>query len=63
LDLFARIVALGKIRERRSLRPGASGLEGKWVPMDHSKSKKHEGIAVLLAAASNCLKKSKNCCI
>ena len=31
--------------------------EGKWVPMDHSKSKKHEGVAVYLAIASNCLKK------
>jgi len=27
--------------------------EGKWVPMDHSKSKKHEGVAVYLAIASN----------
>jgi len=31
--------------------------EGKWVPMDHSKSKKHEGLAVYLAAASNTSKK------
>jgi len=28
-------------------------LEGKWVSMDHSKSKKHEGVAVYLAIASN----------
>jgi len=27
--------------------------EGKWVSMDHSKSKKHEGVAVYLAIASN----------
>jgi len=31
--------------------------EGKWVPMDHSKSKKHEGVAVYLAIASNMSKK------
>ena len=33
--------------------------EGKWVPMDQSKSKKHEGVAVYLAIASNTLKKSR----
>ena len=31
--------------------------EGKWVPMDHSKSKKQEGVAVYLALAGNTLKK------
>ena len=31
--------------------------EGKWVPMDHSKSKKHEGVAVFLAIHSNTSKK------
>ena len=31
--------------------------EGKWVPMDHSKSKKHEGLGVYLAAAGNMSKK------
>jgi len=31
--------------------------EGKWVSMDHSKSKKHEGVAVYLAIASNGSKK------
>jgi len=31
--------------------------EGKWVSMDHSKSKKHEGVAVYLAIASNTSKK------
>jgi len=31
--------------------------KGKWVPMDHSKSKKHEGVAVYLAIASNTSKK------
>ena len=28
-----------------------SGDKGKWVPMDHSKSKKHEGVGVNLAIA------------
>jgi len=31
--------------------------EGKWVSMDHSKSKKHEGVGVYLAIASNMEKK------
>jgi len=31
--------------------------EGKWVSMDHSKSKKHEGVAVYLAKAGNRSKK------
>ena len=31
--------------------------EGLWVPMDHSKSKEHEGVAVYLAIASNIYKK------
>jgi len=31
--------------------------EGKWVSMDHSKSKKHEGVAVFLTKLSNLLKK------
>jgi len=33
--------------------------EGRWVSMDHSNSKKHEGLAVYLAAASNGSKKSR----
>jgi len=56
-DLSARI-ELGVLSKETgvfSLRIGS--LEGKWVPMDHSKSKKHEGVAVLLAKASNTLKK------
>ena len=32
-------------------------LKRKWVPMDHSKSKKHEGVAVYLALSSNTSKK------
>jgi len=31
--------------------------EGKWESMDHSKSKKHEGVVVYLAIASNTSKK------
>ena len=31
--------------------------KGKWVSMDHSKSKKHEGLGVCLAIASNLSKK------
>jgi len=34
-----------------------SNRKGKWVPMDHSKSKKHEGLGVLLAIASDISKK------
>jgi len=34
-------------------------VEGKWVTMDHSKSKKHEGLGVFLATASNRSKKSR----
>jgi len=57
-DLFARILVLSKIRERGSLRPALAGsLKRKWVSMDHSKSKKHEGVAVYLAIASKLSKK------
>jgi len=58
--LPARIVALGvsraSILEGREIK-GVFSLEGKWVSMDHSKSKKHEGVAVYLAAASDLSKK------
>jgi len=56
-DLLARIEmgVLSKLKRRVALDLGS--LEGKWVPMDHSKSKKHEGVAVFLATASNLLKK------
>jgi len=56
-DLFARIELgrLGKLKHCVAL-VVFSG-EGKWVPMDHSKSKKHEGVAVYLAIASNSSKK------
>jgi len=56
-DLYARIELkqLSKLKRRIALILGS--LEGKWVPMDHSKSKKHEGVAVYLAEASNTSKK------
>jgi len=57
-DLIARI-ELGVL----SILDGCAAMdvfsgEGKWVPMDHSKSKKHEGVAVYLAIASNHSKKT-----
>ena len=56
--LFARIFVLSKIRERCSLRPNSeNNAERRWVPMDHSKSKEHEGLAVYLAIAGNLSKK------
>jgi len=36
-----------------------STSKGKWMPMDHLKSKKHEGVAVYLAMASNLSKKTR----
>ena len=58
-DLSARIElgVLSKLKRRVALFLGS--LKGKWVPMDHSKSKKHEGVAVYLAIASNMSKKIK----
>jgi len=56
-DFFARIVLgwVSKPEGRETI--GGGSQKGKWVPMDHSKSKKHEGVGVYLAIASNCLKK------
>ena len=58
-DLFASIELgrLGKLKGRVAL--GIGSNKGKWVPMDHSKSKKHEGLAVFLAAHCNTSKKSR----
>jgi len=58
-DLYARI-ELGRlgILEHCVALVVFSG-EGKWVLMDHSKSKKHEGVAVYLALAGNTLKKKR----
>jgi len=55
--LSARIElrVLSKLKRRVAL--VLSSIKGKWVPMDHSKSKKHEGLAVYLAEASNLVKK------
>ena len=55
-DLFARIV-LGLLSCLKRRVMCLCLEEGKWVPMDHSKSKKHEGVAVCLANASNLSKK------
>ena len=33
--------------------------KGKWMPMDHSESKKHEGVAVFLAIHSKLSKKER----
>ena len=54
-DLSARLHHLSTLP--RNVVLGVFSGEGKWVPIDHSKSKKHEGIAVYLAIASNGLKK------
>jgi len=54
LDYLSARIELGvlsKLEGREAL--GLGSLEGKWVTMDHSKSKKHEGVAVYLALLSN----------
>ena len=56
-DLFARIVLGVLSKLKRCVALVLDSLEGKWVPMDHSKSKKHEGLAVYLAESCNMLKK------
>jgi len=56
-DLSARIElgVLSHLKHRMAF--DAFIGKGKWVPMDHPKSKKHEGVAVYLAIASNLSKK------
>jgi len=56
LDLSARI-ELGLLSKLKSRKKSLCLSEGLWVSMDHSKSKKHEGVAVKLAIASNISKK------
>jgi len=58
-NLTARIVmgVLSKLESRLVI--GVGSNKGKWVPMDHSKSKKHEGVAVYLAVAGNRSKKMR----
>ena len=57
-DFFARIVAFRKSKKTCASRPiSENNAERRWVPMDHSKSKIHEGVAVFLAIASNLSKK------
>jgi len=55
LDILDRFPVHGSLPSRVALRVNAN--KGKWVSMDHSKSKKHEGVAVYLAMASNLSKK------
>ena len=50
-------IELGVLSNLKGCEALTSSFKGKWVPMDHSKSKKHVGVAVFLAAASNILKK------
>jgi len=56
-NLTARIELgrFGKLKWRVALNVFSG--EGRWVSMDHSKSKKHEGVAVFLAMLSNMSKK------
>jgi len=56
LDLTARIVlgVLSKLEGRKAI---VCISKGKRVSMDHSKSKKHEGVAVFLANAGKLSKK------
>ena len=57
-DLIARIVVFRKSKKTCASRPVCeNNAERRWVPMDHSKSKIHEGVAVFLAIASNLSKK------
>jgi len=60
LDISARLLVLRIIKDSCSPRPvRVYSLKGKWVSMDHSKSKKHEGVAVFLAMLSNSYKKKR----
>jgi len=54
LDNLSARIALGVLSHlKECIALALSSFEGKWVPVDHSKSKKHEGLAVCLAIASN----------
>ena len=58
LSDFSARIALGVLSQLKRVEAlGLGSFKGKWVPMDHSKSKKHEGLAVVLTMASNTLKK------
>jgi len=57
-DLSASLVVVGMVKQTSACGPMSWNItERRGVPMDHSKSKKHEGLAVCLAMASNTLKK------
>ena len=57
LDFSASIELGVHSKETGVFSLGISTSKGKWVPMDHSKSKKHEGVAVYLAIESKLSKK------
>jgi len=57
-DLSACFAVFGMVKQTSACGPMSWNVtERRGVSMDHSKSKKHEGIAVYLAIASNGLKK------
>ena len=58
-NLLARIKLIILSKLEWCVRISICSYEGKWVSMDHSKSKKHEGVAVCLAIASNTSKKMR----
>jgi len=58
LDDFSARIELGRLGKlEHCIALVVFSGEGKWVPMDHSKSKKHEGVAVCLAIAGNLVEK------
>jgi len=57
LNYFTASIFLGVLRKLEGSPTIICNYEGRWVPIDHSKSKKDEGVAVYLAIASNGLKK------
>jgi len=59
-DLSACFAVFGMVKQTSACGPMSRNvIERRGVPMDHSKSKKHEGVAVYLAEAGNFLKKSR----
>jgi hypothetical protein len=56
-NLTARIELRVLSKLKRCVALGIGSFKGKWVSMDHSKSKKHKGLAVFLTISSKLLKK------
>jgi len=57
-DLSACFAAFGMVKQTSTCGPMSRNVtERRRVSMDHSKSKKHEGLAVFLAVSSNISKK------